>query len=452
MNFFKIKDSYLVLRGNAVLPAERVRAQNLKYASYESVNGATFQSFDAERSFALNLELPKDQYPNRQKDFYNALKDDQEVRDAIRKYPDYDFVYPHFIVKSEDIPQGFKNLGLRLHQKCHICKMKYDEEKRKFVLTDQDGKPLKHQSLHAEADSDTITMHTDVYGFECSDMKRLSYLYKLMHQKSMSEAAFKKSLPSCDQALLEAWNFVQAKIKKSEKQKPYSLHHEMKHIRNKFLMNQLDLCKNRGKLNSIDFCRLCEYDEKSAHLAENMKAIGVYLTQSNSDNFEMFPDKAKWLVDILKKTPVSQRKKLLANNKLLMKGTFTYWDLVHKKGYQWQFAEIVRKWAKNTPLSYYGDDVKEYQKRRSALLTIATINPMTGKEEKVDFSQYIEQDIQITPEMKKKIIATAEDIVQKRKNKLNSLGITRKIVEYVQKLHWMNHLSISQNGQDGNGR
>ena len=452
MHVFKIKDSYLVLKGEKILPDERVRAQNLKYTSYESVNGATYESFDAERSFALNNELPKDRYPYRPKEFYNGLKDDRDVQEEIRKHRGYNFVYPHFTVRDEDIPQGFKNLGLHLCNECHIYKMKYDKVKGKFILTDKDGNPCKRERNNAESDTNSVTMHLEVYGFECSDMQRLSELYKKMHKLSIAEAAFKKTLSSRDKALLDAWNFVQERIRKAEKQKMYSFHHEMKHIRNKFLLNILDLSPNRGKLNAIDCCRLGEYDEKSAHLAENVKAISAYVTQSNPHNFKMFPEKAQWLVDMLQKAPVAERKKILSNHRLLMKGTFAYWDIIHKKGYQSQFSEIVRKWAKETPISYYGDDAEEYKRRRSAMLTIPIINPETGKEEKVDFSQFIEQDIQITPEMRKNIIEPAEKIIKKRKNKLNLLGITRSIVGYVQKLHWKNCLRLSQNGQGGNGR
>ena len=168
------------------------------------------------------------------------------------------------------------------------------------------------------------------------------------------------------------------------------------------------------------------------------------------NNFEMFPEKSQWLVECLRETPVHKRRLLLSDYKMIMNGTFSYWDKTYKESYQKQFRGVVKDWATfKTPISFCYSDKNEYEKRRSALLILTVVNPVTKKNEKIYFSQFIENDISITSSIKSNIIEPSEEIIRKRKDKLNELGITRMIVSRIQLLHRQHNLSPNVQGSNG---
>ena len=71
--------------------------------------------------------------------------------------------------------------------------------------------------------------------------------------------------------------------------------------------------------------------------------------------------------------------------------------------------------------------------------------------ELIDFSGFITKEIAITPEIKEQIIEPSNQIIQSRKERLNKYGLTKKVVNYVQQLHWKNNLLPLQKN-NGNGR
>ena len=445
VNVFKIKDSYLVLRGNKILPEERVRAQNLMFESYEAVNGATYKSFDVEKSLLLGIELPVSEYSFSPKEYRNELRDFSEQQNVMRRNADYVFVHPNFKVHDDDVPEMIKKLGIKLYNKCDIYKLKYDDKSQSFGLTDEKGRPCGRRGLNAETDRNSITMYTEMYGFEKSDYLRLRKVYAYVKNNNKSEEKRRiDSLSARDKALLEIWSFVQERVDKDKKQKPYTLRHEIIHIRNRYIMNQHNLSKNRGRLSTEDYFRLGQYDEKSAHLAENLLAIKNYVVKGDYNDFSMFPEKSEWLVERLKSLPEEKRKIELRNYKMIVTGTFKYWDLVHTKGYMLQFANIVNNWARKSPVSFMGDDEEEYKKRRKDILTNRVIDPITKQEVIVDFSQFIEQDILITPEIKKVIIDPANKKIEERKEKLRKSGMTKSEIKKVQEYHWRDNVGKFQ--------
>ena len=442
MNIFKIANSYLVLKGKSVLPSEKERALKLTFECYEAVNGATYQSFDAEQSFVLGAELPLSEYKYAPKEYRNELKDKKTQQEAINKNPGYTFIYADFTVNDKDVPEGFKNIGGKIHNECIVYKMKYDESSQSFILTDERERPCSRYKNHAESDKDSITMYLNMYAFEKQDYLRLQAIHKALNNKRITQAA----LAPRDRALITAYEETVKRVQKEQKQKKFTFRHEMTHIRNRICNNSFNLALNRGKLSPENRFRLAQYDEKSAHLAENLEAVRQYLNNGNLNDFSVFPEKSQWLVDKLQSVPVHKRKLLLSNKQMLVEGTFAYWDQTHLKGYLFQFENIVRKWAKKSPVSFMGNDDKEYLKRRARMLTFKMLNPLTMKEEQIDFSVFIQKDIPITPQVQKQVINPAEEIIQKRKDKLNKYGITKKMVHYVQQCHWRNNLTPFHNG------
>ena len=399
----------------------------------------------------LQKELPQPLL-NQSQFYHNAFKDNKDIQSFVNKQSGYVCVYPDFIVKDEDVPPAFKSMGIQFNRACRFYALKYDEKSHRFCIVDEQGNYFSDNRLHGRADKKSVTMVTDVFGMEASDYKRLMYLRNLK-KKGISVEVFEKLLSSKDKSLLKVADLVETEIVKAERGMPSAFHHEVKHIKNRWMENKRDTAPDRGKLNAENYYRLCEYDEKSATLSELTRAIGLYVSKADLNDFSMFTEKQQWLVEKLKSKPEAYRRKMLLDKKMIVQGCFEKWDESVKQHYMTgQFKRKVASWATETPVSYYGDDQQEYLKRRSDMLSIPMVNPVTGKLERIDFSQYIEQDIQITPEMKKNIIEPAEKIIKKRKNKLNLLGITRSIVGYVQKLHWKNCLRLSQNGQGGNGR
>lgn len=446
MNIFKIADSYLVLKGKSVLPSEKERASKLVFKDYEAVFGVTYQSFDAERSLALGAELPRNKYNLCPKEYRNELKENKIQQDAKRRFPNHVFMYADFTVDDNDVPQGFKNIGGKIYNECIVYKMKYDEASQSFILTDENGHPCKRHSTHAEADDNIIRMYLNVYAFDKTDHLRLQNIQKALKNGRIT----KSSLGPRDKALITAYEETMKCIQKEQKQKAFTFRHEMTHIRNKIYNNYADLAPNRGKLSTENRFRLAQYDEKSAHLAENLEAIRQYLQKGNLNDFSVFPEKSQWLVERLKSVPANKRKTMLTDKSMLVTGTFTYWDIMHEKGYLPQLGNIVQSWAKKSSVSFMGDNDKEYLKRRTQMLTFRMLNPLTMKEETIDFSTFIKKDIPITPQVQKQVINPAEEIIRKRKDNLNKLGITRQHVQQVQVLHWKNNLLPPSNG--GNGR
>ena len=187
VNIFKIKDSYLVLKGNAILSEERVRAQNLMFDDYAILNGAMYKSFDTEKSLLLGLELPRSEYAYSPGQYRNELRDFEKQQNVMEKNTDYVFIHPDFKVHDDDIPEMMKKIGVKLYNRCDVYKLKYDDKSQTFIITDEKGKPCERSRLHAEADRDSITMYTEMFGFEKSDYLKLQKLYNLVKSKDKSE-------------------------------------------------------------------------------------------------------------------------------------------------------------------------------------------------------------------------------------------------------------------------
>ena len=436
MRVYKIKDSYLVLKGQAVLPQERERVKNLTFKGYEAVNGATFDSFDAEKSFLLGAELPRNEYDLCPRDFRNELSHNKEQEAVKKRYPKAVWAYADFMVPDEDIHQGIKNIGTRIENCCEVYHIKYNDSKKTYFLADESGKPCSCSGTRAESDKHGVRMFLEMFAFERADYLRLRQLYV----KVRTNPNFVSSLTDKDKSLLYMGIWVKNRIKKAQKQKPYTFRHELVHIRNRYIDNRFDIAPNRGKLSLENRYRLAQYDEKAAHLAENLLAIKKYLKGGKSDDFSMFPDKSAWLVRVLKSVPAAQRRFLCNNNKMLVSGTFANWDRNYADGYGKQLGNVVKSWAKKSPLSYIGSDEAEYLKRRTGYLTLAKVDAFTGEEKPIDFSKYIDQDIVITREIDDGILQSARDELKNRQNKMNQSGITRSMVAQVQQMHKMYNL------------
>ena len=72
------------------------------------------------------------------------------------------------------------------------------------------------------------------------------------------------------------------------------------------------------------------------------------------------------------------------------------------------------------------------------------IDPITKQEVIVDFSQFIEQDILITPEIKKVIIDPANKKIEERKEKLRKSGMIKSEIKKVQEYHWRDNVGKFQ--------
>lgn len=442
MNIFKIFDSYLVLKGDKIIPEERVRAQNLEFKNFYEINGGIYNSFDVEKSIALGFELPINEFPLKPKEFVNQLNNTKKQEEIKRHNPNDIFLYADFTVKDEDIPPAIKQIGFKIYNECEVYKLKYDETKKQYITTDENGKTCKINGTHATSCRDGVTMNLRMYAFSKEDTSRIKQIMSNPNQ----------ILSYQDKALMVSYDFILKDVKKAAKQKPYTLHHEITHLRNKHINNRFNLAQNRGLLSPENFYRLSEYDEKIAHLAENLKAIKAYCESNQPNNFEIFPEKSNWLAEKLKNTPVEKRKLLLCDNKMLVEETNKYWDKNHKTGYLLQFFYAVDSWARKSPVSFMGDDNVEYKKRLSAMYSLKKYNPITKKEEITDFSKFLGNEDIITPQVQAKVIEPANKIIKERKTKLNLFGITRSVVKYVQKLHYTNNLGYKQINQNNLSR
>lgn len=442
VNIFKIADSYLVLKDKNILPQERTRALNLHYNDYKMINGANYKSFDAEQSFVLGAELPLSQYKTAPNEYINQLKNK-----VTKSVPGYGCLYADFQVDDRDVPEAFKKMGGKIYNECIVYKLKYDRDSQSFILTDENGLPCKRHAYHAQSGHDSITMFLNIYAFEKDDYLRARTINEALKKNSVHL----NQLSPRDKALATAYKNIIKRIQQEAKQKKFSFRHELTHVRNRMHENSLNLAVNRGKLSTENRFRLAQYDEKSAHLAENLEAIKLYLQNGDLNDFSVFPEKSQWLVKKLQAVSEDKRKQLLSNKQLLVAGTFVYWDIMHSENYISQFKSVVKKWAESSPVSFMGHDDAEYLKRRSKMLTFNTINPLTMQNELIDFSGFITKEIAITPEIKEQIIEPSNQIIQSRKERLNKYGLTKKVVNYVQQLHWKNNLLPLQKN-NGNGR
>ncbi len=132
MNIFKIANSYLILKGKAIIPDERIRAQNLEFKNFYEINGGTFKSFDVEKSIALGFELPTNEFPFKPKEFVNQLNNTKEQEQIKRHNPNDVFLYADFTVKDEEVPSALRQIGFKIYNECEVYKLKYNEAKKQF--------------------------------------------------------------------------------------------------------------------------------------------------------------------------------------------------------------------------------------------------------------------------------------------------------------------------------
>lgn len=97
MRVYKIKDSYLVLKGQA--------------------------------------ELPRNEYDLCPRDFRNELSHNKEQEAIKKRYPKAVLAYADFMVPDEDIHQGIKNIGTRIENCCEVYHIKYNDSKKNILFS-----------------------------------------------------------------------------------------------------------------------------------------------------------------------------------------------------------------------------------------------------------------------------------------------------------------------------
>ena len=434
MKLIKIEDEYFVLKDSAALTDEEIKKlQSLRKPDVRTLMGREYDAIDAAASRELRKELknkePKE--PSTQP-YKNEAADNKAYLLELKKLAQklgVQFVFADYKISDNEIPADLRKSGVQIKKVSEIYLVKYDDEAKECYFTDEKGNRTKHDNTRATRDSSGVTLVDKAYGFDKESMDIIRNVYnrlKSIKNKDKLNEAINK-LPPKEFALFGTYSRYKQDYADA-KQKHYSLAHELQHekyVRKKAAAGQSPLSMEERYL-------LLEHDEKAAHLAEAMLAIKLYL--KGKIGLNDFPEKCRWLIRDIKKLSPNEQKIKLRDMDYIVNGVLKNWDRFTASAYRGKDKQndvrlINEAW--DVGVLQVKDNPEEYKRQRSLMYSMAVYNPVSGKDEIVDLSQFINPDAYIRDKQKKGCIAQANQIIAKRKGRLK--GLTPELIERIEK-------------------
>ena len=434
MKLIKIEDEYFVLKDSAALTDEEIKKlQSLRKPDVRTLMGREYDAIDAAASRELRKELKnkEPQEPSTQP-YKNEAADNKAYLLELKKLAQklgVQFVFADYKISDNEIPADLRKSGVQIKKVSEIYLVKYDDEAKECYFTDEKGNRTKHDNTRATRDSSGVTLVDKAYGFDKESMDIIRNVYnrlKSIKNKDKLNEAINK-LPPKEFALFGTYSRYKQDYA-DVKQKHYSLAHELQHekyVRKKAAAGQSPLSMEERYL-------LLEHDEKAAHLAEAMLAIKLYL--KGKIGLNNFPEKCRWLIRDIKKLSPNEQKIKLRDMDYIVNGVLKNWDRSTASAYRGKDKQndvrlINEAW--DTGVLQVKDNPEEYKRQRSLMYSMAVYNPVSGKDEIVDLSQFINPDAYIRDKQKKGCIAQANQIIAKRKGRLK--GLTPELIERIEK-------------------
>jgi len=192
----------------------------------------------------------------------------------------------------------------------------------------------------------------------------------------------------------------------NQKSKRLDITHEMKHQRNRFFRERLQLKSDAKQLSCEDIYKINVEDERSATLSEVIFAINNYFKTGNKDLLNACPQ--GWLKNILKEKSNDELKAILTDHSFIVNECLKEWNDVSATGYVGQFRAHCYKDVKAYCSLPSDDNHEEFNKQLSAFYTFEVYNPKTGKTEYKNLSNLINVEVDVD-ETAKDIIKNSEE-------------------------------------------
>ncbi len=307
--------------------------------------------------------------------------------------------FPHI---SDDFISDFaKKAGLHFRRIDIYNHAEFNEKTQKVEYKNQQGKNVDIPSLGLFCDNEIQIMN------EIISLNREDYYAAQRNEQAIR--ALEKNDPE-----LTYWDAKEKVLatKSLKEQKLYQVYeramqkenrvkrtilHEIKHFKNNFLIESRQYKEGYKNLSVNNLFNRCIDDERSASFEELLYQMNTYLEQEKYDDFSMFGEDAKTLVQNLKHinakkdiTDAEKKNKIvkfLTNYPKLMSFNYIQWN-DFLAGYSDDFGRIVKEDVERLPyLRETEQNNEEYFKQRSIIYSYRVYNPETKKYEYQDLSQ-----------------------------------------------------------------
>lgn len=200
-------------------------------------------------------------------------------------------------------------------------------------------------------------------------------------------------------------------------------HHEFHHVKNRMVFYGVMLKPDVKRLTAENVYRLEVENERSAYLSQTIEAINRYLKGGNFDDYSMFDNFSKGLVDKIKNLSNAEKVAYLTDMDRIVNGAVKHFESSRRDYYdEHQFGIITKSSLLTQPMDVPEDvSGEQYRLMRSAFYSISVYNPTTGRMETRNLSKYIkpENEVKITAKQQQDIIEPAKRELQ---TKLSEFG------------------------------
>lgn len=351
----------------------------------------------------------------------------QETSQRTNRVP----YYVDYTIDTKDLPSDYATSGIPIRREEEYYFTKYDQTKKRYICCNENGVEIKINKTRASFDFKKmeVFIKDKVFFFTPEEKQTIKKINNLKGKPEAAQAV--KSLSEKELALYSFYyDITDSYIDK--KQKEFSVNHELKHALTQQKINRRRRMPNYLELSPTNTYRFGEDDEKSAHLKETYLGISKFF--KSGGDLSVFPKKSQWLVDKIKNLSHEKQQEVLMNNSYIVNGNINNWNKFYAPTYakddgdqEAQSISLAAKQAWDAPVFRMEDGDAEYIERRSIAYTFDVYNPQTGKNEKKDFSKFIQIPTEVR-NYNREDINKLENIRKQRRKNLEAKGITRSLI------------------------
>ena len=389
---------------------------------------------DSEKALLSLMDKANTDYVNRYVHGFPYAKNPAEYKNRVKpnNFPTnvkkQHTLHFDYSVSDSDVPEFIKNLGFHILPNEQLVKIDIDDP-------DFDDKRNKQKTImDVITGSRLVRIFRYHYKFPPADYIRLQKL--ITQYKSLSPkpdiTEWKNQLK--DKRDKKLFAIYAAEITYIEDEEANFLYHEFHHVKNKLIFDGIYCKPDAKRLTAENAYRLAMENERSAYLAQTVKAVNAYLKGGDLHDYSMFDNFSNNLAIKLVTMSDSQKVAYLSDLKNVVNYALEEFETKKRKFYnETQFADrtaangtiikgMVSQYMTAQPLDVPEDTSGEqYRLMRSAFYSMSVYNPTTGKTEVRSLAQYIlpKNEIRITAEEMKDIVKPAKD---KLKDKLKKFS------------------------------
>lgn len=260
--------------------------------------------YDTKNSEFLNKEISGYHYRKNRAAFTNNMRHDPPAR------PNTLFVSHR--LSDDEFPEVIKCLGYKIEPIDREYEVKYDTASKTYKTRPDFDKT----SASVFSKSHIMKFVRNHYRFPPEDYRLLVDLRRQFEcakqtRPDLKEDDFAATLTDDKQRGL--FNFYSEELDRN-RQRPITITHELQHIINTVMKDGLALKNNNKRLQTADYYRIAVEDERSAYLSELVKCVNEYLQKGDMNDFSMFNNNNRNIVESLKNLRTPQERKAYAQN------------------------------------------------------------------------------------------------------------------------------------------